>query len=326
MLSRLLAVSALAVSAVAIPTMARAAADFPDKPIRLIVPFTSGGGTDILARQVAHDLSEAQKWNVIVENRPGANGSVALGMLARAPADGYQVVLALRENIAITPLLNQEAKVFDALKDFTAIVHVADAPMVIVSSMDSKYDTIQKALDAAKAKPNALTFGTSGQGSMSHLLLALLGKDAHAKMVHVPYKGSSPALSDMAGGHVDFVGGSIASAKSFIDGSRARPLAVSSLTRSSALPNVPTIAELGYKDFNVVTWYGLFGPAGMPPEIVERLNRAVNEVLKTPKMQEVLREQGMQTDIGSPADFDKLFRADYVDLAATLPGLNMAAQ
>jgi len=321
MLTRFLATLTLGLAAV-VPT----AHAFPDKPVRLVVPFSAGGGTDILARQVAEALTKSEGWNVVVENRPGGNGAIALGAIARAPADGYQIVLALRENIVIAPLLNQDAGMFDPLKDFTAIVNVAEAPMVIAANPNSPYDSMQKALDAARGKGDALRFGTSGQGSMSHLLLALLSKTAQAKMIHVPYKGSNPALTDLVGGHVELVGGSIASGKAFIDSGRVRPLAVSSLERASALPEVPTIAELGYPGFNVVTWYGLFGPANMPREVVEKINGATNKILKTPEMQRILAEQGMQTRIGSPKDFDQLFRKDYVELGAQMKDLDLSGQ
>lgn len=321
-----LAALAVVIATPLVPTVVDATTSFPDKPIRIIVPFTPGGGTDILARQVAASLSEGEKWNVIVENRPGGNGSIALSGIARAPADGYQVVLALRENIVIAPLLNKEMAVFDVLKDFTPIVHIADAPMVVVAGPQSKFATMTAAIDAARSKPGEIGFGTSGQGSMSHLLLAMLGVASETKMTHVPYRGSNPALTDLVGGHVDLVGGSIASAKAFIDSGRARPLAVSSLTRAVALPDVPTIAELGYPGFDVVTWYGFFGPAGMPEDIVNKINQATNKVLSTAEMQRVLLEQGMQTHVSSPAQFKVLFLDDYAALSTQLRTLDMNAQ
>ncbi|GAB1579286.1 Bug family tripartite tricarboxylate transporter substrate binding protein [Bordetella petrii] len=312
--------------ALGLALLAPAAQAFPDNPIRIVVPFSPGGGTDILARQVAEALATSEQWNVVVENRPGGNGAVALGAISRAPADGHQIILALRENIVIAPLLNKSGGVFDPLKDFTPIVHVADAPMVVAAAPNSAYSGMKQALEAAKAKPDTLRFGTSGQGSMSHLLLAMLGKRADVRMIHVPYKGSNPALTDLVGGHVELVGGSIASAKSFIDGGRVKPLAVSSLARVAALPDVPTIAELGYDGFDVVTWYGFFGPAGMPGDVVRKLNEATNKVLRKPEMQRVLAEQGMQTKIGSPEDFDRTFRADYIQLSEQMQSLNMAAE
>lgn len=326
MLPAFLAAALIGLAAVAPSSAVAAQSAFPDKPIRLVVPFSPGGGTDILARQVAEGLTKSEGWNVVVENRPGGNGIIALGAVARAPADGYQIILALRENIVIAPLLSKEKLSFDPLKDFTSIVNVADAPMVIAAAPNSPYDTMQKALEAARKDGQALRFGTSGQGSMSHLLLALLAKTAGANMIHVPYKGSNPALTDLVGGHVELVGGSIASGKAFIDSGRVRALAVSSQERVSAYPDVPTIAELGYPGFNVVTWYGLFGPRDMPADVVEKINRATNKVLASADMKRVLAEQGMLSRIGSPADFDRVFRDDYVGLAEQLKGLNMSAQ
>ena len=174
-----------------------------------------------------------------------------------------------------------------------------------------------------KKDPEALRFGTSGQGSMSHLLLAMLEDTAGARMVHVPYKGSNPALTDLVGGHVELVGGSIGSAKSFVDGKRAVPLAVSSAQRVEAYPDVPTIAEQGYPDFNVVTWYGLFGPKGVPADVVEKLATAVNETLQDPAFQKLLSDQGMVPEPGTSEEFDAMFRADYKDLEERLKTLNM---
>ena len=324
MLPAFIAAALLGLAAIA--PSATAASAFPDKPIRLVVPFSPGGGTDILARQVAEGLTKSEGWNVVVENRPGGNGIIALGGVARAPADGYQIILALRENIVIAPLLSKDTLNFDPLKDFTPIVNVADAPMVIAAAPNSPYDTMQKALDAARKDGQALRFGTSGQGSMSHLLLALLAKTAGANMIHVPYKGSNPALTDLVGGHVELVGGSIASGKAFIDSGRVRALAVSSEQRVAAYPDVPSIAELGYPGFNVVTWYGLFGPRNMPADVVEKINLATNKVLQTPEMKKVLGEQGMLSRIGTPADFDRVFRDDYAGLAEQLKGLDLSGQ
>jgi len=300
---------------------------FPVRPIHLIVPFSPGGGTDILARQLAQALGGSEQWQVVVENRPGGNGAVALGAIARAPADGYTLILALRENLIITPLLKRqkgETSAFDPLKDFVAIAHVADAPMVVVTGADSEHKNMVAAL-AATQQQGALRFGTSGQGSMSHLLWAMLRQASGSAMTHVPYKGSNPALTDLVGGHLDLVGGSIASAKSFIESGRVRPLAVSSSGRVAALPDVPTIAELGYAGFEVVTWYGLFGPADLPDEVVQTLNQATNKILATPALQSTLMNQGMVARMGVADDFDRRFRHDWTVLAQSIKGLGMSA-
>lgn len=323
MIKRTLKAAALACTAAVLATASMAAHAFPTKPIRLVVPFSPGGGTDILARQLAEQLSQAEGWNIVVDNRPGGNGAIALSSVSRSAPDGHEIILALRENIVITPLLNSGGTSFKALSDFTAIANVANSPMIIVASADSKYRDIKQVLDTAKKDKEALRFGTSGQGSMSHLLLAMLEAKAGAGMVHVPYKGSNPALTDLVGGHVELVGGSIGSAKAFLEGKRAIPLAVSSPTRVPAFPDVPTIAEQGYPDFNVVTWYGLFGPKGTPAEAVEKINAAVNKVLASPSFQKTLADQGMMPDAGTPEAFDRMFRADYADLEVQLKSLNM---
>ncbi len=320
---KLFKLAALACASVSLAAVSFASYAFPNKPIRLIVPFSPGGGTDILARQLAEHLSKTQGWSVIVENKPGGNGAIALASIARATPDGHEIILALRENIVISPLLSGTNGAFKPLDDFTSISNVASSPMMIVSGADSKYKTIGQVLEAAKKDPTALRFGTSGQGSMSHLLLAMLEAKAGAGMIHVPYKGSNPALTDMVGGHVELVGGSIGSAKAFLESKRAIPLAVSSLERVKAFPNVPTIAEQGYPGFNVVTWYGLFGPKGVPVAAVEKISAAVNQTLSDPAFQKVLSDQGMIPEKGSPKQFDDMFRADYLELEKQLKTLKM---
>lgn len=306
--------------------MPAAAQQFPTKPIRLVVPFAAGGGTDVVARQLAEYLTKAEGWNIVVENRAGGNGIIALSSIARSAPDGYEIILALRESIVIAPLLNQKGLTFDPLKSFTTIAYVVNAPMMVVAAKDSKYTSFKQVLETASKDPTALRFGTSGLGSMSHLLLAQLGIAAKAGMVHVPYKGSNPALTDLVGGHVELVSGSIASAKPFVDSQRAVPLAVSSLTRVPAYPNVPTIAELGYPNFEVASWFGLFGPAGMPASVVEKINAAVNKVLRDPAFLTTLQNQGMVTEAMSSAAFDKYFRNDYAELAKLIPTLDMASK
>jgi len=295
---------------------------FPDKPVRLVVPFTPGGGTDILARQLADELNKQDNWNVVVENRPGGNGAIALGAVARSKPDGHEIILALRENIVIMPLLQPNAS-FNALDDFTSIAHVADSPMILVSGANSKFQNIGQLLEAGKNEPDTVNFGTSGKGSMSHLLLAMLKNTAKTQMNHVPYKGSNPALTDLVGGHVDVVGGSIGSAKSFLDGKRVIPLAVSSSERVQAYPDVPTIAEQGYANFNVVTWYGIFGPKDMPRNVVDTINAAVNKALENPAFRKTLEQQGMVPKEGTAAGFDTLFRDDYQALEKQMKDLDM---
>lgn len=323
MFKRTLKAAALLCTAAIMATASVAAHAFPTKPIRLVVPFSPGGGTDILARQLAEQLTQAEGWNIVVDNRPGGNGAIALSSVARAMPDGHEIILALRENLVITPLLNGTNGSFNPLTDFTTISGVASSPMMIVAAADGKYRDIKQVLETARKDKEALRFGTSGQGSMSHLLLAMLEAKAGVGMVHVPYKGSNPALTDLVGGHVELVGGSIGSAKSFLEGKRVIPIAVSSEQRVPAFPDVPTIAEQGYPGFSVVTWYGLFGPKGVPADVVAKLNAAVNKVLANPSFQKTLADQGMMPDVGSAEDYDRMFRKDYANLEVQLKTLNM---
>jgi tripartite-type tricarboxylate transporter receptor subunit TctC len=284
------------------------AQEYPTRPIRLIIPSTPGGGTDFTGRQIATKLAELNGWNVVPDNRPGAGTALGLAEAARAKPDGYELVIAQSDNVSLIPLLLKVA--YDPIKDLTPIALCAVTPLVILVKENSPYKTLPDLLKAAKAQPGKLTYGTSGTGGGVHIAMELLQLTAHVKMQHVPYKGSTPALSDLLGGHLDFAGSSISSAAGMIHSGKVRALAVTSARRNASLPDVPAVAEFGYKDFNAISFYGVMGPAGIPAPIVARLNADINKVLQRPEVKSAFQAQGFDAGGGTPEEFAALIRAD----------------
>ena len=292
-------------SLAALPAFAQ---DYPAKPIRLIIPSTPGGGTDFTGRQIATKLAEMNGWSVVPDNRPGAGTALGLAEAARAKPDGHELVIAQSDNVSLIPLLMKVA--YDPIKDLTPIALCAVTPLVILVHDNSPYKTLPDLIKAAKAQPGKLTYGTSGTGGGVHIAMELLQLTAGARMQHVPYKGSTPALADLMGGHLDFAGSSISSAASLLQSGKVRALAVTSARRNASLPNVPAVAEFGYKDFNAISFYGVMGPAGIPAPIVARLNADINKILQRPDVKAAFQAQGFDAGGGTPEEFASLIRAD----------------
>ncbi|MGJ7541869.1 Bug family tripartite tricarboxylate transporter substrate binding protein [Variovorax sp. LT1R16] len=289
----------------ALPAWAQA---WPAKPIRLIIPSTPGGGTDFTGRLLSTKLSEMNGWSVVPDNRPGAGTALGLAEAARAKPDGYELVIAQSDNISLIPLLMKTA--YDPIKDLTPIALAAVTPLVILVHDNSPFKTLADLIKAAKADPDKLTYGTSGTGGGVHIAMELLQITAGCKLQHVPYKGSSPALADLMGGHLSFAGSSISSAATLIHAGKVRALAVTSAKRNASLPEVPTVAEFGYKDFNAISFYGVMGPAGIPAPLVARLNADINKILVRPDVKTALQAQGFDAAPSSPEEFAALIKAD----------------
>ena len=304
------AVRMLAAIAVAAAVPLAAAQDYPGtKPIRLIVPFPAGGGTDIFARVIGNKLTESQKWVVVVDNKPGAGGNIGIDAVAKSPGDGYTIGLGQTSNLAINPTLYPKLP-YDPLKDLVPIVLVADAPLVLVVPATSPYKTLADLVAAAKLKPGDLTFGSPGNGTVAHLTGELLQAAAGIKFQHIPYKGSAQAITDLIGGQVQAYMSSVPTALSHIKGGKLRALAVTSAKRVPALPDVPTVAEAGYKGFDANTWFGLVAPKGTPAAIVEKINAEVNKVLKSPDVRDKFAAEGGGPLGGSSAEFAALLKTD----------------
>ena len=283
---------------------------YPVKPIRMIVPFPPGGGTDILSRLVANKLMEVSKWTVIPDNRGGAGGTIGIAEAARAAPTGYEMVMGQKDNMVVAPWLYKNLS-YDPTRDLVAVAHVAYTPVVIVTSSDSRFKTLADVVAASRAAPDSITYGSPGNGTTIHLAGEIFKTAAGIKMRHVPYKGSNPALMDVLAGNVDLMVSSLPSAMGQIKAGKLRPLAVTSARRSTSLPDVPTVAELGYKDFDVSTWYGLFMPAGTPKDVVATVNAEVNRLLTTPDMKTAVQAQGAETQIMTAEQFSTLLKTDY---------------
>ena len=311
MMRRTFAVAAMALAAGSYAQAQTApAANYPTKPVRLIIPFPPGGGTDILARLVANELAKADKWTVIADNKPGAGGTIGITEATKAAPTGYDLVMGQKDNLVIGPWLYKSLP-WNPTKDLTAVAHVAYTPVIIATGANSKYKTLADVVAAAKANPGAVTYGSPGNGTSIHLAGDLFEKAASIKLSHVPYKGSNPALMDALAGNVDLLVSSVPSAMAQIQAGKLRPLAVTSAKRSSSLPDVPTIAESGYKGFDVSTWYGVLAPAGTPADVVAKLNTEINKMLAKPEVKAAINAQGAEPLAMSPAEFSKLINTEY---------------
>jgi tripartite-type tricarboxylate transporter receptor subunit TctC len=308
MLRRTFVAAGLALAAASTAVLAQAG--FPNRPIRLIVPFPPGGGTDQLSRLIAQKLTETEKWNIVADNRAGAGGTLGIAEAVRAQPTGYDMVMGQKDNLVVGPWLYKNVG-FDPTRDLVAVAHVAYTPVVIVARADSKFKTLKDVVAAAKASPDAVTFGSPGNGTTIHLAGELFNQAAGIKLRHVPYKGSNPAMLDLLGGNVDLLVSSVPSALQQIKSGKLRALAVTSGKRSSSLPDVPTVGESGYPGMDVATWYGLFVPAGTPKEVVERVHVAVNKLLARPDVAAAIHEQGAEPQAMSEQQFAELVRSDY---------------
>lgn len=300
--------SALAAGALA-PALALAQA-YPSKPIRLIVPFPPGGGTDILSRLVAAKLTEVTKWTVVAENRAGAGGTVGIGEAVRAAPTGYDMVMGQKDNLVVGPWLYKNLP-WDPVRDLVAVSHIAYTPVVIVTSSTSRFKTLGDVVAAARNAPDTITYGSPGNGTTIHLAGEIFKSAAGINIRHVPYKGSNPAMMDVLAGNVDLMVSSLPSAIGQLKSGKLRALAVTSAKRSSTAPEIPTVAELGYKDFDVSTWYGLFLPAGTPKEIVATVHNEVDKLLAMPDMVAAVQAQGAEVQRMTAEQFATLVKSDY---------------
>jgi len=288
---------------------AQAQDSWPNKPIRLVVPFTPGGVTDTSARVIADYLGKRLGQNVVVDNRPGASGNIGTAMVKNAAPDGYTLVLGFDGTMVINPHVFSKLP-FDTLKDFTPIGKIGDATLILVSHPDTPVKTLADVIALSKSTPGGLSFGTSGTGGTPHIAGELLKIQSGAKLVHVPYKGGGQAMTDVVGGTIPLVYTAVAGAHGFVKSGRLRAVAVSSAKRSSALPDVPTFIEAGVPDFVVNSWVGLLAPVNLPPAIASRLNTDLNAVLNDPAVRERLRVLGIDATPGSAEQFREEMRRD----------------
>ncbi len=306
---RFLSIAVMAATAVSgAPALAAQAANFPERPIRLIVPFSPGGTTDFSARIVADGLSRELNQQVVVDNRGGAGSVVGTVLAVGSTPDGYTIILN-NIGLAVNETLRPR-RGYEALKDLTPISLVGSAPSVLVVNKDAPFKSVADLVKAAQAQPGKISFGSAGAGSSTHLSMAYLQSAAKMKLLHVPYKGGGPAVSALIGGEVQAVLTPIPTAHPHIKGGRIRPLAVSGAKRSSVLPDLPTVAEAGVPGYEFSTWFGFMAPAGTPKPIIARLNQATVKALRSPELGKKLQVAGMEPQPTTPEGFGAMIRSE----------------
>lgn len=281
---------------------------WPSRPIRLVVPFPAGGGTDIIARELTNKLT-SYGYNFVVDNKPGSGGNLGVDAAAKAAPDGYTLVLGQTSNLAINPTLYTKLP-YDPVKDLTPISLVATSPLVIVAGTATPFKTLDDLVKAARAKPDSINYASSGNGTVSHLAMESFQKAAGVKLTHIPYKGAAQGITDVISGQVQLYVSSVPTLQAHIKSGKMHPLALTSLQRAADLPQVPTVAESGYKGFEAITWFGILGPAGLSKDIVAKLNADINKALQDPVLKQKLSGQGADVQGSSAADFAKLIRDD----------------
>ena len=302
-----LTLAALIVSA--LQATGAAAQAWPTKTVRIVVPQAPGGASDALARIIGQRLSERWHQPVIVENRAGAGGLIGTEVVAKAAPDGYTLLLAYDGTHAVNASLYKSLP-FDPVKDFAPVATLANVPFVLAVNASSPAKDVKEFIEMARANPTKITYGSAGNGSVNHLLGAMFSKSAGVQLVHVPYKGAAPAITDLLGGSVDSVFTSVPSVVSHLQGGRVRALAVTSAKRPAALPNVPTIAESGLAGFDVAPWFGLLAPASTPADVIRQINDDVGALLKTREVIDAFSAQGAEPFTTTPVAFGALLKSD----------------
>ena len=318
-LSRLLVGAALAL---AWPAGASSQQTYPDKPVRLVVPFPPGSGTDIVGRLLAHELSMTWNQVVIVDNRPGASTIVGTEIVAKAPADGYTMVMA-SNNHAINPSLFANQLPFDAEKDFAAVAQVAVLPFVLVVNPQLPVKTFGELLALARSKPHTLTYASTGNGTPPHVGGELLKKVANIDLIHVPYKGSAAAVADVVSGQVSMMFINVPSVIGLVRAGKLRVLAAGTSKRLDSMPELPTVAELGFPGFDVSLWMGLLVPAHTPADIVNKIAQDTSRVLDDPKMRARLAEQGAEPAYRPPAAFSAFIHDEIKRFGQIVRDINL---
>jgi tripartite-type tricarboxylate transporter receptor subunit TctC len=283
--------------------------DWPTRPVRFIVPFPPGGTVDPLARLVGSKLTPVLGQQFIIDNRSGASGSIGTGIAAKANPDGYTYVFVFDTHV-VNPFLISNLP-FDTLKDLAPVMLVATAPYGIVSNVARPYRTFSDVIKAAKAKPDSVTFGSVGSGSLGHLMMTLVQQSGGFRLVHVPYKGGGPMTVEAMGGNVELAVGTVALLSPFVRGGKLRAIAVTSDKRSTALPDVPALAEQGFQGFSVLAWWGILAPAGTPGRVVDKFHAELVKVFNQPDVRKLLGETlGMDLAVSSPAELQKFLLAE----------------
>ncbi|MCD0504498.1 Bug family tripartite tricarboxylate transporter substrate binding protein [Bordetella petrii] len=308
----------------AMPAIAAAADGYPSQPIRMIVGFAAGGPTDVIARLLAHDMSQTLGQTVVVENKTGANSLIATREVAGAPPDGYTVLFSSLSHNVNRLLLGEQAG-YDPLKDFTPISNGAALPMVAVTAYDSPIQSMKQLIEQARAKPDSISYGSAGNGGSAHLAAAMMGTTAGLEMIHVPFRGNGPALTEVMAGRVSFMFYPIVGVAENVQARRLRVLALGSPESSADFPGVPAMEDLGFPDFQG-TWVGLLAPAGVPGEVVQKLNQAMVHALKQPQIQSRMKDLGALPIGDTPQQFHDFLVQDQKRWAAVIKAAGITAQ
>jgi tripartite-type tricarboxylate transporter receptor subunit TctC len=296
-------------ASLAVASLAHAQASYPAQPIKLVVPFPPGGGTDVVSRLITERLQTANGWTLVVDNKAGAGGNIGMDAVAKSKADGYTLGMGQTANLAINPTLYPKMP-YDAQKDFVPVAVVATQPVVLVVRADAPYKTLAEFVAAARAKPGQLTLASAGNGTVGHLTGELFARQAGYQHVHVPYKGAGPAATDLLGGQVNYYFATPQAVVSFVKAGKMRALAVSSAKRLPILPDTPTIAESGHKGFETNDWKMLVAPAGTPADVVTKLNAEVLKALGKPETIAKLLAEGSLPGTGTPQQAAQLLKTE----------------
>ncbi len=288
-------------------SMSPAIAQYPERPIKIVVPFAAGGPADSLGRQLAQGLASRLKTSVIVENKPGAGGNIGTAQVASAAADGYTLLLGYIGPLAINPALYQ-AQPFDPVEDFSAITMLASNPLVLVTRPGLGANDVGELIKLANSRQKSLSYSSGGVGSANHLAAELFKSAANIKLLHVPYKGAAPATTALVGGEVDLMLNGVSVALPFIQAGRIKALAVTTKTRLPSLPQVMTMEEAGIRPFDVSAWFGLLAPKNTPADVLQVLHRAAQDTMKSAEVSEQLKSAGLELRLSSPAEFSQFIR------------------
>jgi tripartite-type tricarboxylate transporter receptor subunit TctC len=301
-------------------------AQYPDHPIKVIVPFAPGGGTDLVARTLGVTMAEDLRQAIVIENKPGGSTIIGTDALAKSPADGYTLVVATLAH-AVNPSLKAKLP-YSQDKDFAPVILVGVSPNVVVVSADSPYKTFADFLAAAKANPGKLSYASQGGGTSAHLAGELFNSIAGTKLTHIPYKGAGPALTDVIGGQVDVMFATASAVGSLVDAGKLRALAVTTTTRSptAQLAKLPTVAESGVPGYSAGSWYGYFAPAGTPPDVINKLNASIKKAAQSTTFKNRVEGEGLVIKTGAPDEFAKFVKAEELRWRAVIKSANIAPE
>lgn len=303
-----------AVIALGVASTAALAQTYPAKPVRMVVPFPAGGATDIVARLVAQKMTEAFGQQVLIDNRAGAAGTIGSDAVAKAAPDGYTLLVGTSSTHAIAQSLYAKLA-YESIRDFTPVAGLATSTITLSAHPSVPARTVKDLIALAKAKPDALSFASSGSGGVSHLVGEMFKFQAGVQMLHVPYKGDAPALADLVGGQVSLQFGTAVSFLPYIQSGKLKALAVTSTKRSPILPDVPTVSESGLKGFEALQWFGVFGPAGLPRDLVARLHGEIQRIVQTPELKDRLTKLASEPLVGTPEQFAAFQKSEIAEWA-----------